>query len=169
MKKAFLIFVITLASITTHAQLRHVSGIKSIGLGYGHIKNGYQLNASFGHRFNPNFEFKTTLAYESINFEISPASFFYLHPEALYVVKKVTEYFYINVKGGLIIGLEHTSNPVLERTKSGLSIGQNLGISNELYLTNKHTVKLELEQRFFQKSLYGSNSYLLAISLNYKL
>ncbi len=169
MKRSILIFVIALFTVTTHAQLRHVSGIKSIGLGYGHIKNGYQLNASFGHRFNPNFEFKTTLAYESIEFEISPASFFYLHPEALYVVKKVTEYLYINVKGGLIIGFENTSNSILERTKSGLNIGQNIGISNELYLTNKHTVKLEMEQRFFQKSLYGNNSYLIAISLNYKL
>ncbi len=169
MKRSILLFVFALFAITTHAQLRHVSGIKSIGLGYGHIKNGYQLNASFGHRFNSNFEFKTTLAYESIEFEISPASFFYLHPEALYVVKKVTEYLYINVKGGLIIGFENTSNPILERTKSGLSIGQNIGISNELYLTNKHTVKLELEQRFFQKSVYGNTSYLIAISLNYKL
>lgn len=170
MKRSLAFLVIAMFAITTiQAQMRHVGGIKSIGLGYGYQENGYQISASYGHRLSTKIEVKGNLFYEGIDFKLSDASLFGINPQAVYTVKKVGEFYYIGIKAGLILGVENTNNKILDEKKSGFCFGESIGLSNEFYITNTITTNIDFEQRFFQKSLFGGNSFLVSISLNYKL
>lgn len=170
MKRSLAFLVIAMFAITTiQAQMRHVGGIKSIGLGYGYQENGYQISASYGHRLSTKIEVKGNLFYEEIDFKLSDASLFGFNPKAVYTVKKIKEFYYIGVKAGVILGVENTNNEILDEKKSGFCFGENVGVTNEFYITNNLTTNLDFEQRFFQKSLFGDSSYLITITLNFKL
>lgn len=152
-----------------NGQLRHVAGTSSVGIGVGKMIDGFQVNGNYHYLLKNKIGLKLNIAWEKIENELSDASLLYLNPEGHYMVGKVKGFLFFNVKGGVLIGSENTKNEFLENSKGGVVFGQNIGISSELYLCNKFSLSCDVEQRFFQKSLFGNNSSLITITLNYKL
>lgn len=169
MKKLLLLLVIVCFGLSAQAQLRHVAGNQSIGLGIGITKDAKQISGNFGYLLQDNLGVGGRLAYEMIDLGISNSGQVYLNPSGWYMLTTINEVVFFNVKGGLIIGYEYSSYNDFDIKESGVFFGENLGLKTEFYINNKLSLDLDLEQRFFQNSIFGSQSYLISLTLNYKL
>ena len=169
MKKLLLVFVIVFLGFTANAQLRHVAGSQSVGLGIGVTKEGKQISGNYGYLLKNDIGVGGRLAYEKLDFDLSDAGQIYFNPSGWYMLKKIKEMVFLNVKGGVLVGYEFTSNDILDKKENGIYFGQSFGLNAEFYVHNKITIDLNLEQRIFQKSMFGSNSYLISLIVNYKL
>lgn len=169
MKKLLLLLLIVCFGLGAKAQLRHVAGNKSLGIGIGITKDAKQASGNFGYLLKDNLGVGARLAYEMVDLGVSDAGQVYFNPSVWYTLATINEVVFFNVKGGLIIGYEYTSYNEFDIKESGVYFGENIGIKTEFYINNKISVDLDLEQRFFQKSLFGSDSYLISLTLNYNL
>ncbi len=169
MKKLLVLLVIVCFGLSAHAQLRHVAGNQSLGLGIGITKDAKQISGNFGYLLKDNLGIGARLAYEMIDLGVSDAGQVYLNPSGWYMLTTINQIVFFNVKGGFIIGYEYSSYDDFNIEESGVYLGENVGLKTEFYFNNKISMDLDVEQRFFQKSIFGSQSYLISLTLNYKL
>lgn len=169
MKKLLLLIVVIISGLSLDAQLRYVAGSQSMGLGFGITKDAKQLHGNYKKMLRNKIGVGAGISYEWFDFKVNDADQIYVNPFGWYMIKKFNEVIFFNIKGGLLMGYETSTNKTFDESKSGVYWGQNIGLNCEFYLTNKLTIDGNIEQRFFQKSIFGHKSYLISLTLNYKL
>ncbi len=165
--KNILIIVFLLLSTSISAQLVHVEGSKAIGFSGGYVKNGFNISSRISLYKNNSIALRGSLDFESVKFDISKASVFYVNPELLYSFYNLGENVFFSAKGGMLLGVESIKNSILEKNKNQFFIGENIGLGIEYYVSNKVMINLDIDQRFFQLSKLGNASFIIKFGINY--
>ena len=165
--KTKLVLVLLLISASASAQLIHVEGSKAIGLDGSYVKNGFNVSSRITMYQKNSFAYLVSLDYERVDFAISKASIIYANPELMYTFYTLGDSFFFNVKGGILSGVEFISNSILDKKKSLVFVGENIGLCAEYFISGKIMLNLDLDQRFFQLSKLGKASLIIKLGINY--
>lgn len=155
----------------SYRNLSHVKDKEQYGFGGGANYNGYNVSLFYAKYLKSDILVRGDLFYEHANLSgLTALNLFYLSPEINYTVAKPTNRFFVNIKGGIIIGNERLNNSIMVNKKlSSFVIGEKIGVKLEYFIVPEISINFDLEQRFFHKSKVGAQSALLAVSLSYNL
>lgn len=169
MKKNLVLIFLLLLTIgwSSKAQLRHIEGFKAVGLNGGAVNNGYTISATYYHYLASRQILKAELAYEHVSFNYTPWNVFYVEPQYLYTAWKYKSWYFLDLKAGLLLGLENGKNDILNDKKTNFFIGEDFGLENEFFINDNISFSLSFSQRFIQKSDLGSLSWVVKSGINY--
>jgi len=165
--KIRLILAFLIISVSAGAQLIHVEGSKALGINYAYVKNGFNVSSRITFYKSGNLAYRGSIDFERVSFDLSKASIVYANPELMYTFYNPWDKLFLNVKGGILTGVEFISNSVLDDKKSQFFVGENIGLCAEYFISNKIMLNLDLDQRFFQLSKLGNASLIIKLGINY--
>lgn len=148
----------------------HIKGQEQFSLGGGLVSGGYNVDAAYGKYLTKNLLLRTDFVYETVKLDLTTLHGYYLSPEAAYLISRVSNRFFIDIKAGIIIGDESLSNAIMvDKKLNKIVYGEKIGIKFEYFITPELSLNLDLEQRFINNSQVGTvtrNGY-LSISYNF--
>ncbi len=165
--KIRLILAFLIISVSAGAQLIHVEGSKALGINYAYIKNGFNVSSRITFYKSGNLAYRGSIDFERVSFDLSKASIVYANPELMYTFYNPWDKLFLNVKGGILTGVEFISNSVLDDKKSQFFVGENIGLCAEYFILNKIMLNMDIDQRFFQLSKVGKASFIIRFGINY--
>jgi hypothetical protein len=151
--------------------LAHVKGIEQYGAGGGVNNDGFDASLFYTKYLKKNLFVRGDLFYEKAALSnITTLQLFYVSPEVNYTIAKLSNRFFVNIKGGLIIGNERLSNGIMVNKKlSTVIFGEKIGVKFEFFIIPELSMNLDFEQRFINNSKAGVKSALAYVSLSYNL
>ena len=165
--KIRLILAFLIISVSAGAQLIHVEGSKALGINYAYVKNGFNVSSRITFYKSGNLAYRGSIDFERVSFDLSKASIVYANPELMYTFYNPWDKLFLNVKGGILTGVEFISNSVLDDKKSQFFVGENIGLCAEYFISGKIMLNMDIDQRFFQLSKVGKASFIIRFGINY--
>jgi len=151
-------------------KLVHKKGNEQYSLGYGIVKNGWNIDAAYGKYLSKDWLFRTDFIYETVNLGLTTVNAWYVSPEFNYCIDKVSNRIYINVKAGAVVGDETAVNKIMvNKNLSQIVFGEKAGLKLEYFISTDISFNIDVEQRFINNSRIGTltgNAY-VSISYNF--
>jgi hypothetical protein len=151
-------------------KLVHKKGNEQYSLGYGIVKNGWNIDAAYGKYLSKDWLFRTDFIYETVNLGLTTVNAWYVSPEFNYCIDKVSNTIYINVKAGAVVGDETAVNKIMvNKNLSQIVFGEKAGLKLEYFISTDISFNIDVEQRFINNSRIGTltgNAY-VSISYNF--
>ncbi len=154
-------------------KLRHMEGFKSIKVGttlnFGANENTNTLIVGYNHYLDKNMFAGADLTYEYGDVDYSTVKNANLNLYFNYSVYELNSLLYLNVLGGIFGGVEHVESNVIEtaETFNSFVYGACLGLSLEVYVSNRICIEPFYKQYFQGGSQLGNTFYNKGISLKF--
>lgn len=138
---------------TGKGQLRHSQGDVMAGVAYG---AGNQTSLySFGvcYYLNSEMGLKAASYLQKVRFNITNFNGYYLQPDFFYSILNNHRSLYLNIKAGMLMGMEFWKNEMLEDEQTNFYYGETIGISLEWFISPNLKMELVAEQQFWHQSM----------------
>src|SRR5208283_191194 len=130
-------------------KLVHSKGDEQFSVGAGLVKDGWNLTAGYGRYFSRSLLIGTDVSYETVQLNLTTLHAYYLSPLAAWLIGRIRNRFFADLKGGFIAGEETLTNRVMvNKPLDQLVFGEKLGLKFEYFMNPVLSLNLDLEQRF---------------------
>jgi hypothetical protein len=166
-KKFKLFFMLFLFfPVTGYSQLRHIDGINMGGIFYATSPNSNTFGFTYQKYLYNFLSLKGNFSFENVHYNLSTYNDYTVNPEILYTALSDKKNVFINLKGGILLGIESLNSPMFNQKFNNVFFGESLGLNGEFYITSKIKIDLDFEQRFLQNSKIATERYLFKFTIS---
>ena len=156
-------------SVSSYSQLRHVEGIKSLGINVGFTGSGSFVNIEATNLFTGKLYGKAAIGTDFGKSNNIKYSSLFLDIGAAYTAFDISEKVFINGLAGLTASTDKITNIEGPLAESVFKYGAFLGAEIEFFLSNKSILLLNGNQRFMGKDEFGNTRYFFGIGYKFIL
>jgi len=169
MKHIILFLILFSVFNTSKAQLnlRHVQGLSYSGVNIGFVPDGLSFGIKYGMYLRNNMGLEVNLKHEHGLAGLTKYNFLYLSPQYFYTLGNHRNWFFYNVKGGLILGHETIRNEIVMMKRSNFLYGLTAGVKGEIYFSNRLKLDINLNPRYIPNRQTGAFDFFSSIGLAY--
>jgi hypothetical protein len=151
----------------SHAQIRHVAGIKGVDVRYSMSKYGSMFGADYVQYFGRKFYMKAGLGYGTAEDDVNKVGItrYMFDLTAAYTVLNVNEVVFINVIGGGTAGLEQLTEKAEGGIDSEFKLGVFGGAEAEIFFNDRFVFIMNFNQRFLNGNYFGTQRYYITAGL----
>jgi hypothetical protein len=164
--------------LDSHAQVRHVKGIKSLEAGGGITKYGTSIYLAYLNYFSGKVYGKYNVFYEGGRRGSLKYLSTGLDVSACYSLKPVKEFFYFNLRAGATASSDKLKPAITVYDEKGnprkedysiLKFGVFGGFETETFLTDRFVLVVGANQRMMFKPEFGKNRFFVTGGIRYNL
>ena len=155
--------------LTSYSQVRHVKGIEMVSAGMGIISGGNNFEISYQRYIDRMFSIKTSGLYETVYVQDFQYGLYAIAPSGYLTLLSNKRNFYLNLEGGVIIGVDRLKSEAIGLEKEKFVIGQSIGLNFELFIQSNVKLDFTFSQRFFEKNQNEEMGSCLGASISFKI
>lgn len=167
MKRFILFLVFVTCSYLVKAQLVHVNGDMSAGIGASYVQDGFNVLGKYNYLFSNKFGLTAGLVHEKKRFELGNMGLTMLEVDIKYLAYRVGNRVFLKLGAGVFGAFEKSTSIIFE-DKQKLSLGESVSLSADIYLNNRFILDINLKQRLHHLSSVGNLSFCSGVGINYK-
>lgn len=166
-KLIFITLFMVLVSSIKGQTMRHVKG--NVGVEFSGHLTAFDPAFSIGYTnfFKDDIIGKVKFNYEAGNIGLSDYRAMFLMPSIQHTPFNIKSVVFFNIEGGLVIGVEKSSNPEFILEENTFLYGFNMGQETEFFIGGKIAILLNINQLLTFNSKFGNARYQIGTGVRY--
>lgn len=169
MKHIILYLILISFFYTSNAQLnlRHVQGLSYTGVNIGFVPDGLSFGVKYGLYLRNNMALEINLKHEHGIAGLTKYNFISISPQYFYTLGNHGNWFFYNVKGGIILGHKTIRNEIVMMKRADFLYGLSIGVKGEVYFSNRLKLDINIQPRYIPNRQTGDFDIFVGFGLAY--